>query len=286
MNIIEFAEKYNVFYNAVKGSYEHGVELQQYEKDFLNNLSENRFTIDLQSRQMNITTLLSVYASYNLIYGNDDRTIYLANKIDMGYHFNELVRNILYHYCEANELSYEKMCNINNKNKIEINDNILIVRSATPDAFRGMTVNRILIDQAAFIEPLERMFSAMMCVTSIKDSQIHMVSTPNSSNFFQSLYVCDNVFKKSKYHYSLNPKRFTPENLEAIKRSIGYDSDMWGQEMEMEFISYKSGKGRNLQVRVDEETYYKLIARIHELGVNTSDYIRNLIEKDLQNLKS
>ena len=33
MNIIEFAEKYNVFYNAVKGSYEHGVDLFQDEEE-------------------------------------------------------------------------------------------------------------------------------------------------------------------------------------------------------------------------------------------------------------
>jgi len=285
MNIIEFSEKYSVFYNPLKGLYERGVELQQYEKDFLNNLSDNRFTIDLQSRQMNITTLMSVYSAYNLIYGNDDRTIYLANKIDMGYHFNELVRNILYYYCETNELDYEKFCNINNKNKIEINDNILIVRLATPDTFRGFSVNRILIDQAAFIEPLERMFAAL--ITSLySGGGCHLVSTPNGTNFFHSLYFGNNAFKKSKYHYSLNPKRFNPEKLEHLKRSMSYDSNIWAQEMEMEFIQYKTGKGRNLQVRVDEETYFKLISRIHELNVNTSDYIRNLIEKDLQSLKS
>jgi hypothetical protein len=279
MDIIEFSEKYNVFFNPVKGIYEHGVKLQDYEKDFLYNLIENKFTIDLQSRQMNITTLLSVYSAYNLIYGIDDRTMYLSSKLDLSYRFIELVKNIIHNFCELNELDYNVFYKINNKYKIQINNNILIVRAANSDAFRGFTLNRVIIDNAAFIDGLENMFGVMMANMAYNSYEVHITSCANEINYFHTLYFADNNFKKSKYHYSLNTKRYTPENIEQIKRNI--PEEMWLQEMELEFLTVKKTKSYNVQVRVDFETLNKITNKINTLKTNISDYIRDLIIKDL-----
>ncbi len=67
MNIIEFAEDFGIFFSPVKATWVTDNKLQQYEKDFLSDLVEHRFTLALASRQMNMTTLLATYAAYRLI---------------------------------------------------------------------------------------------------------------------------------------------------------------------------------------------------------------------------
>ena len=62
MNIIEFTEKYNTFYSPFH-DWVKECTLLYYERDFLNSLMDNKFTINLHSRQMNITQLMAAYAA-------------------------------------------------------------------------------------------------------------------------------------------------------------------------------------------------------------------------------
>ena len=68
MDIIEFAEKYISWYQPGLNGRQTGVKLKPYEKEYLTNLVEYKYTITSKSRQMHITTLLSVYAAHFLIF--------------------------------------------------------------------------------------------------------------------------------------------------------------------------------------------------------------------------
>jgi hypothetical protein len=277
MNIIEFAEKYSVFYDPLNG-WKYGNELQDYEKDFLCNLVEHKFTINLHSRQMNITTLNSIYVTYNLIFGTDEKIIYVGNKLDCTYHFIDKVRQILFNYNQDN-----KDLVINNKKEIRLkNGNKLIGISANSYGIIGYTPTKVLIDSATYINGFEHMLNAILCSLTTFGS-LHIFAQPNRLDYVYQLYVSDNNnFKKFKYHYSLNPKRFSVENINKMKTHIS--DDEWKQSMELEFLLYEP-KEYTLQVRVDNQIYNKISKRLMERDISLSEYLRKLIGDDLQHLR-
>jgi len=282
MNIIEFTEKYNTFYSPLH-DWVKECTLLYYERDFLNSLMDNKFTINLHSRQMNITQLMAAYAAYNLIFGDEESIVYLSCKNDLSKRFVERVRLIIQNYIEKNNLKEDEFIAINNQQKIVLcNGNIFAGKSATIDATRGYTLTKLLIDNAGHIDNLEVIYSALIPSLASRNSNIHMAGQPNGITFFTKLATEDNNYKKLKYHYTLNPIRFNPENIKMIRKNISNEK-LWQEEMELKFIEVDKPNKRNIvQFRIPDTLYNDVAKRLMELDCSLSDYMRRLIEKDLQ----
>ena len=108
-----------------------------------------------------------------------------------------------------------------------------------------------------------------------------MAGQPNGI-FFNKLVTEDNQYKKLKYHYTLNPIRFNPENIKSIRQHMSNEK-LWQEEMELKFVEVDKPNKRNIvQFRVPDTLYNDVAKRLMELDCSLSDYMRRLIEKDLQ----
>jgi hypothetical protein len=277
MNIIEFAEKYGVYVDPTNG-WKYGLKLQEYEVHFLHELIEQRFTLNLASRQMHITTLTSIYAAHSLIFGEDESIVTMGPNMDYNHNFINKVRIIVLNYNPNTKFVRD------NKRELQLFNGNRIKGVAAHDGLRGYGIDTILIDNPIYINQFEKIFPAIISGVSVrKDSKIHMFSQTNGLDFFSKLYTeNDNGFKKNKYHYSLN-SYYTEDKIKELKTSLSENA--WRQEMELEFISVNEPKERILQVRIDEDTYNNISKRLMELDLSMSEYLRKLISNDLQHLK-
>lgn len=276
MNIIEFAEKYGII--RINNELVNCIELQDYEKDFLGSLVENKLTATVASRQMHMSTLLSVYITYNLIFGENETIAILDTKMDLVANKMRNVNLMLNHYMERNPNSIDYK--INNKTKLKLSNENSLIGVVGIGGFCGYRFTKIIIDNAAFIDNLNSLYSTILPMVGSSGS-VHMVSCPNQIEFFHSIYSNpNNSFKKNAYHYSLN-SRYTPERINEMRTYLS--KAQWRQEMEMEFfIPERPQRNRTLQVRVDGETYIEVTKRLVQLDMNISEYLYDLIYKDLQ----
>lgn len=280
MNIIEFTEKYLVTFIMPSCEWSNGVELQDYEKDFLSSLMDNRLTISVASRQMHMSTLLCSYVAYKLIFGDKTKITFIDIRTDLVYERLNQIRLILDNYIK-NTPTKLKFLTDNKREILFSNGSGIIGTSNSVGTFKGRYSDIVIIDNAAYIKDLNLVFNALE-PTVIPNGQIHLVSAANEINYFHTMFMNAgerSPFKKNMYHYSLN-SFYTPERIKESKRFI--DERLWRQEMEMEFFSpIQLVRNRNLQVRVDGDTYIEVTKRLVQLNMNTSEYLYKLIKDDL-----
>jgi len=278
MDLIKFAERYRVYNNPIEGRLEYGGKLLTYQSDFLDSLVENRFTISLASRQMTMTTLLATYIAHTLIFGTEEKLIYISPKLDQSRYFVNIVRDILAKYINENPDTVV----ITNTTKLELflsNGNRIKAMSSSTDSMRGYSVTKVFIDQAAFIRNLEDIYSAIMSSLATNGC-LHMVTTPNGLNFFASLYLNQSSFLTRRYRYTLNPIKFTPQHIKQLRNDI--DERIWQQEMELEFVT-NAPFDYLIQCRVKEDIFTGINQRLILKKESMSNYLRGLIQDDLKN---
>lgn len=281
MNIIEFTEKYNVFYDGKE--WHHGITLQSYEREFLNELSNNRFTLSLASRQMHMTTLLSCYVAYCILFNKEERMAYISPKLDTSCNFISKVKMIIDNYIELSSSKIKTI--IHNKKSIKLSNNNKITGfSPSATGFCGYTITQGLIDNPEHIDNLLSLLTSALVGSLSTNGSIHMVGSPkitdmNEFNYFEVLWTSnDSLYKRNTYHYSRNTK-YTPERIDNIKTMLG--SYSFNSEMELMFVKTQKIKDKIIQTRVNNDLSNKVGMRLIELDISLSDYIRNLIIKDL-----
>lgn len=289
MNIIDFAEQYNTHYDILKGKWVVGGYHQQFEKDFLQQLNDNKFTTSLFSRQMYSSTLMATFIAYSMIFNKKVIAVFgprLANS-------NELVSKVklvIKKYIEKNppNIDEDDASNtidifVDNKQSITLNNGSMVRAFSSKSPVCSLSVDMIFIDQAAFIPNLRELYGAS--VPALKTGGgIHMVSNPNGVEHFCQIYNSDsNVFVKGRYHYSLNSRYSSPEWLESMKEIL--PEDIWRRELELEFFCVNRPKNQMIQFRLTTELHDKLFIKAHEKKISISDYLRQLIDKDLRKEK-
>lgn len=281
MKLINFAEQYLTYHDPIKSEWVVGVKLQKYEKDFLKSLSTFNHTANIASRQMHMSTLMATYIAHAMIF--DKKMIGVMNtKLDLSKETISSIKQIIKNYILKNPLKV----NIFDDSKITITlNNGGAVKAFVANATTGCSQNidMLFIDHAAFIPNLREIIVAMAPTLRVGGS-LHMVSTPNGINYFHKIYFDGltgrNHYLAGRYHYSLNSE-YTPEWVKATKRAYNND-DGWRQEMELEFFSIHRPKNKMIQFRLTTELYDKIEMKAYEKKLSVSEYLRKLIDNDLQ----
>lgn len=216
---------------------------RQYE--FLKSLSENRNTIAIKHRQAGITTVTTAWATGQCVFASKsfpETILCIANKLDMA---EELLNKMFtflqqvprwmwgseFYSPNPNDPKNEKSIFIKrNKNKIELfNGCVIHARSSGPNAARGISaVSLLIFDEAAFIENGPTVYAqAVAATSSVKNSRIVMVSTPNGKDqlyyrtYVQALAHRNNYtavefkwFQDLRYQRNLKWSRKNPETGE------------------------------------------------------------------------
>ena len=252
-DLLYFAENFFYIIDPDKGKVK--IELFEYQKKALNTLLNNRQVILLASRQIGKTTLLTIYALWIACFNEYQNIIIVANKESTAIEIFRRVR-----------LAYEEMPNWSKpgvkeygKTSLELENGSRIgISTTTGSAARGASINTLIIDEMAFIEPesiLQDFWrSVFPTISRSKKSKVLIASTPNGTgNLFHTLFdgaeKKENEFVYERVLWSAIPGRDEEWKQKQI-RALG-STESFLQEYETVFLATGDSS-------LDEELFYKL----------------------------
>jgi len=257
-NLLFFAEEFFFIISLDEGRQK--IKLHPVQKRALRKMRDNRFFILLASRQIGKTTMMTIYALWIACFNSDQKILIVANKEGTAIEIMQRIR-----------MAYEELPNwlkpaVKEYGKTSVtlaNGSRIGISTTTGTAARGQSVNVLILDELAFIEPHlvdEFWKSVYPIVSSSKKSKIFIASTANGTgNLFYRLYdaaergesnwACDKIL------WNEIPGRDEKWKQETIA-SIG-SMEAFNQEFNCEFID--SGESS-----LNEELYNRLIINAEE----------------------
>lgn len=203
---VYFMKKYCFIQHPQKGKIK--FDLFPFQEQSLIELKDNRFNVILKSRQMGISTLTAGYSVWNMVFREDFNVLVIAIKQDTAKNLITKVR-VMHEMLpswlrvgteEDNRLSL----------RLKNGSQIKAVSSA-PDAARSEALSLLVIDEAAFIDKIEEIWTSAQQTLATGGSAI-LLSTPNGTgNLFHKTWVeaerGDGQFNPIKLHWSDHPER-------------------------------------------------------------------------------
>ena len=281
-----------------------------YQLKFIDDIHKNNCIVT-KSRQMGVTSMMELYIAWYVIF-NESKTVFIIGaSLESSKRILDGVKIILQNYSVDDEkdgivkntyFHWEDDFLINNKTELRLK-NRCIIKAASPsiEASRGYSVDFMYIDEAAFTNNFEEIYAASgICMQMNKNSKFIIASNPKDNSSFNRLFlnaVDGGYFKQIKLHWSINPKYSKDIKEEDSDSPFKYSSpwfyemfnrlgnDIKSTEQELEcIVRYKdeTNKTKTISLRMDGDLHKKLQDKLNP-GVSISDYIRTLIEKDLEN---
>lgn len=203
------------------------------QKKLIKNYQENRFNIVLKYRQAGISTVTAAYAACITAFApasNPQRILILANKQETAIEFQNKIINFLKQLPTWVGVDFDK----SSQKHVKLTNGSEIKSVATSlDALRGYTPTLMILDEAAFIEGGQALWTA--CLASIgTGGKAILISTPNGLDeiyyeAYEGSLSGTNKFKITHLKWWQDP-RFN-KDLRLIKTSNIVD---WIQKPERE----------------------------------------------------
>ena len=184
--INHFAENY--FYIITEDG-KQKIKLYKYQRNLLKAFTNNRFNVVLSSRQSGKTTTITIYALWIVCFQADKRITIVANKEDTA---KEIFARIKMAF-EQLPIWMKPPVKSWRKDGFELkNDSKITISSTSSAGPRGSTSNLLIIDEMAHCpnDLMKELWkSAIPIISSMKKSQLVVISTPNGvDNKFYELY--------------------------------------------------------------------------------------------------
>lgn len=247
---IYFMKKYCKIQHPVRGRI--GFHLYPFQESTIQDLVENRYNIILKARQMGISTLVAAYSLWKLIFHQDYNILVIAIKQEVA---KNLITKVRMMY--ENLPSWLKEGSLeDNKLSLKLSNGSQIKAiSSSPDAGRSEALSLLIIDEAAFVDHADDIWTSAQSTLSTGGGAI-ILSTPNGvGNMFHKLWVGaeegSNPFNPIKLHWSLHPERRQDwrdeqDNLlghkKAAQECVGYDEMITIKDIDGESFSIKIGE--------------------------------------------
>lgn len=183
-------------------------ELYPFQEHALQDLINNDYNIILKSRQLGITTLSSAYSLWLMIFHSDKNILCISITQETS---KEIVTRV--RFANDNLPSWLKVeCVEDNRLSLRLkNGSQIKAVSSSGTAGRSSALSMLIIDEAAFIDNIDDIWTSAQSTLSTGGKAI-VLSTPNGvGNFFHRTWV-DADAKKNKFHtiklpWSLHPER-------------------------------------------------------------------------------
>ena len=148
------------------------------QKLLISNYEANRFNLVLKYRQAGISTVTAAYAAVKTAFAlsdNPERVLILANKQETAVEFLNKITNFIKQLPDWSAVSFDKA---SQKHVKLSNGSELKAVATSTDALRGYTPTIMILDEAAFIEGGQALWSA--CLAAIgTGGKAFLISTPN-----------------------------------------------------------------------------------------------------------
>ena len=208
--------------------------LYNFQEDTIDDFNRHRFNIILKARQLGVSTTCAAYVAWMMLFHRDKNVLVIATKLGTAANLVRKVKGIIKHLPQ-----WMKISNIvvDNRNSFELANGSQIKASSTSgDAGRSEALTLLVIDEAAFVEGMDELWTGLYPTLSTGGRCIAL-STPNGvGNWFHKTYIEAesgfNDFKSAILPWDIHPERdqewFDKETRNMSRRQIA-------QELECNF---------------------------------------------------
>ena len=203
---VHFMSKYCLIQHPVKGKIP--FILYPFQKDVLYQFKDNDYNIILKSRQLGISTLVAAYSLWMMMFNNDKNILVIATKQDVAKNLVTKVRVM-----QQNLPGWLKnQCVEDNKLSLRFkNGSQIKAIASSPEAGRSEALSLLILDEAAFIESIDQIWTASQQTLATGGRAI-ILSTPNGvGNFFHKTWVEAeskiNKFNTIQLNWKIHPER-------------------------------------------------------------------------------
>jgi len=203
---VYFMKKYCMIQHPIKGKIP--FELYEFQEKSVREFKDNRFNIILKARQLGISTLTAGYALWLMTFHQDKNVLVIATKQEVAKNLVTKVRVM-----HANLPSWLKQpCVEDNKLNLRYrNGSQIKAVSSGPEAARSEALSLLILDEAAFIDKIDEIWTASQQTLTTGGSCIAL-STPNGvGNWFHRTWVeaedATGMFNPIKLHWTVHPDR-------------------------------------------------------------------------------
>ena len=205
-----------------------------YQKDMLQSFNDYRFNVILKARQLGISTISAAYVAWFMLFHREKNVLVIATKLSTAVNLVKKVKMIF-----KNLPSWMMIAKIatDNKQSFELTNGSQVKAGTTSgDAGRSEALSLLIIDEAAFVDGLEDLWTGLYPTLSTGGRCIAL-STPNGvGNWFHKTYTeaedQKNDFNHIELMWDAHPDRdqewFDKETRNMSKRQIA-------QELECSF---------------------------------------------------
>jgi len=246
---VHFFRKYCYITHPTKGRIL--FHLYPFQEKVLNDFRDNRFSIINKSRQLGISTLVAGYSLWTMLFNKDKTVLCLATKQETA---KGMVEKVQFMYNNLPTWLRGSKPISDNKLSLKLaNNSQIVATSAASDAGRSYAVSLLLIDEAAFIEGIDKIYTSIK-PTIATGGGIIALSSPNGiGNWFHKMYTEAQIGKNDFYpielKWNLHPDR--DEQWEATERA-NMSPREFAQEYDCDFL----GSGNSV-VEPDILSFYE-----------------------------
>ena len=232
---IHFFRKYCYITHPIKGRVL--FHLYPFQEEVLNDFRNHRFNIINKSRQLGISTLSAGFSLWTMMFNKDKTVLCIATKQETA---RGMVEKVQFMYDNLPSwLKGNQKPMANNKLSFQLaNNSRIVATSAASDAGRSYAVSLLLVDEAAFIEGIDRIYTSIK-PTIATGGGIIALSSPNGvGNWFHKMYteaeIGKNDFKAIRLPWNLHPDRDVTwlererANMSPREFAQEYDCDFLG----------------------------------------------------------
>ncbi len=264
---VYFLKKYAVIQHPLKGKVPFA--LYPFQEKSITDFKNNNYNIILKARQLGISTLTAGYSLWMMTFQTDKNILVIATKQDTAKNLVTKIRVM-----HANLPSWVRSsCVEDNKLSLRYSNGSQVKAiSSTEDAGRSEALSLLVIDEAAFIDKIDTIWTAAQSTLST-GGQCIALSTPNGvGNWFHRTWVGaeegTNDWNMIKLHWTVHPEREQKWRDEQDKL-LGPSGA--AQECDCDFIT--SGQGV-IDPRILEEYKNESICEpIEKRGIDSNLWI-------------
>ncbi len=178
-----FLSRYSYIQHPIRGRVL--FDLYHYQKNALKDFEDHNYNIVLKGRQIGISTLVAGYALWLMLFHKDKSILVIATKQETA---KNLVTKVKFMH---DNLPVWLRGNVVTNNKLSLqfaNGSQIKAVASSPDAGRSEALSLLILDECAFIDDAEIIWTAASSTLSTGGKAI-LLSTPNGvGNFFHKMW--------------------------------------------------------------------------------------------------
>ena len=230
---VHFMRKYCKIQHPTRGKI--NFDLYPFQEKALTEFKDHDYNVILKSRQLGISTLTAGYTLWGMIFNQDFNALVIAIKQDTAKNLVTKIRVMhenLPSWLKGQVLEDNKL-SLRLKNGSQVK-----AVSSSPDAGRSEALSLLVIDEAAFIDGIDDIWTSAQ-QTLATGGRCIALSTPNGvGNWFHKTWVKaesgENKFNTIRLHWTVHPER---DQSWRDEQDVILGTDQASQECDCDFIS-------------------------------------------------